>query len=120
MRVCVPCSEPGGPDSPIVEGFEGAEITDYYELLPEGRWEHIASTRSCGGGMCVDPVDAMIGRKTEIVAVLSISLSTLTRLATADIKVFKVENPVVRQTLDDLAEGRLMEITKSGATESQK
>lgn len=113
VRVCIPCAEPGGPDSAIESSFEEAPILDYYDLHPDGMFEHTAHTRNCGGASCVDPVDAITGRRTESVVVTDISAPNLMRLKNAGVKVYAAENPSVRVSLEDLARGALSELNAS-------
>ncbi len=111
MKVCIPCEAPGGPDAAIASPFEETSVLDYYEVHPDGMFEHTSQARNCGAATCVDPVDAIIGRTVEAVIVTSLSPSSLMRLHNAGVKVLVTDNPSVRATLDLLAKGELQELT---------
>lgn len=113
MKVCIPCAEPGGPEAAIESAFEATDILDYYDVGEDGRFEHTAHMRNCGGAACIDPVDAIVGRKVDAVVVTDISGSNLTRFINAGVKVLAAENPSVRVTLEDLGRGALRELTAS-------
>jgi predicted Fe-Mo cluster-binding NifX family protein len=119
VRVCIPCAEPGGPDSAIESPFEEAPILDYYDLNTDGMFEHTARMRNCEGASCIDPVDAITGRRTEAVVVTDISSSNLMRLKNAGVKVYAAENPSVRVTLEDLARGALGELSASDLRQAE-
>lgn len=110
VRVCIPSRKPGGPDSTIPGHFNEMEVIDYYELRPNGEFDHSAQSVFCGGG-CFDVVEAMIRREVKAVVVGGISASTLQRFKTAGVKVYKADTPVVRSLLDSLASGRLTEFS---------
>lgn len=111
MKVCIPCESPGGPDAAIATPFEETGVLDYYEVHPDGMFEHTAQIRNCGPATCVDPVDAIVGRKVETVIVISLSPSSLMRLHNEGVRVLVTDNPSVRATLDLLARGELQELT---------
>lgn len=110
VRICIPSRKPGGPDSTIPGQFNEMEVIDYYELRPNGEFDHSAQSVFCGGG-CFDVVEAMIRREVKAVVVGGISASTLQRFKTAGVKVYKADTPVVRSLLDSLASGRLTEFS---------
>lgn len=109
MRVCIPCNIPGGPEVAVTTAFEEADYLDYYELRPDGNFEHEAETKNCSAG-CVDPVDAIIRRGTEAVVVAGIRPDSLMRLWNAGVKVYHADDPSVRVLLDRLASRSLNEI----------
>ncbi len=111
MKVCIPCDGPGGPDSAISSTFEDTGVLDYYEVHPDGMFEHTSQARNCGADTCVDPVEAIIGRGVEAVVVTSLSPSSLMRFHNAGVKVLVTDNPSVMVTLDMLARGGLQELT---------
>ncbi len=111
MKVCIPCTAPGGPETVIATPFEETDFLDYYEVHPDGRFEHQAQTRNCGGGTCVDPVEAIIHRGVDKVVVTTLSPSSLLRFHTAGIEVLATDDPAVRGALDLLAKGGLRRIT---------
>lgn len=111
MKVCIPCAEPGGPDSAIESAFEKTDILDYYEIHEDGRFEHTAHMRNCGGAACIDPVDAIVLRGVEVVVVTDISAPNLMRFKDSRVKVMVAEDPSVRAVLDHLAQARLKELT---------
>lgn len=113
VKVCIPCAEPGGPDAAIESPFEETDILDYYDLRQDGMFEHTAHMRNCGGAACIDPVEAIVGRKSEAVVVTGISQSNLMRLKNAGVKVLVATNPSVRVILDELASGSLKELNES-------
>lgn len=110
VKVCIPCDAPGGPDAAIASAFEETPLLDYYEVHPDGMFEHTSQARNCGAATCVDPVDAIIGRGVEAVVVTSLSPSSLMRFHNAGVKVLVTDNPSVRATLDMLAAGKLQEL----------
>jgi predicted Fe-Mo cluster-binding NifX family protein len=67
--------------------------------------------RNCGGAACIDPVEAIVGRKVEVVVVTDISPSSLMRFNNAGVKVLVSQNPSVRVTLENLGDGELKELT---------
>ena len=87
MRVCIPCLSPGGPEGILSPSFRDAEILDYYECSDDGSCEHTAQMRTCGGASCVDPLEAVIRRHVEVVAVRSISRSDSWALGKAGVAV---------------------------------
>ena len=111
VRICIPCDAPGGPDAAIASPFEETSVLDYYDVRPDGMFEHTSQARNCGAATCVDPVDAIIGRSVEAVIVTGLSPSALMRLHNAGIKVLVTDNPSVRASLDLLARGELQELT---------
>ena len=111
VKVCIPCDGSGGPDAAIASAFEETSLLDYYEVHPDGMFEHTSQTRNCGAATCVDPVDAIIGRGVEAVIVTSLSPSSLMRFHNSGVKVLVTDNPSVRATLDLLAKGALQELT---------
>ena len=111
MKVCVPCNSPGGPDAVMASPFEETDLLDYYELLPDGRFEHTAQMRNCGGATCVDPIDAISSRGVEKVVVTGLTPTSLLRLHNAGVKVYLADDPLARAALDDLAKGTLTEVT---------
>ena len=111
MKVCIPCDGPGGPDSAISSPFEETGVLDYYDVHPDGMFEHTSQARNCGAATCVDPVEAIIGRGVEAVVVTSLSPSSLMRFHNAGVKVLVTDNPSVMVTLDMLARGGLQELT---------
>lgn len=111
VKVCVPCESPGGPDSAITGPLEDSGVLDYYEVHPDGTFEHTSQARNCGAAACVDPVDAIVGRKADAVIVASLSPSSLMRLHNGGVRVLVTDNPSVRASLDMLADGRLEELT---------
>lgn len=110
MKVCIPCTAPGGPGAVIATPFEETDFLDYYEVHPDGRFEHLAQMRNCGGGTCVDPVEAIIHRGVDKVVVTTLSPSSLLRFHTAGIEVLATDDPAVRGALDLLARGGLRRI----------
>jgi len=117
VRVCIPSKEPGGPDSTIPPHFNEMEVIDYYELRPDGGFEHSAQSVFCGGG-CFDVVEAMILRKVEALVVGGISSTTLTRFRMAGVKVYSGDGHEVRHLLRSLAAGRLKELGPKRASRS--
>ena len=111
MKGCIPCDGPGGPDSAISSTFEETGVLDYYDVHPDGMFEHTSQARNCGAATCVDPVEAIIGRGVEAVVVTSLSPSSLMRFHNAGVKVLVTDNPSVMVTLDMLARGGLQELT---------
>jgi len=111
MKVCVPCNSPGGPDAVIASSFEETDLLDYYELLPDGRFEHTAQMRNCGDAACVNPVDAIASRGVAKIVVTGLTPTSLMRLHNAGVKVYLAGDPLVRVALDDLAKGALTEVT---------
>lgn len=111
VKVCIPCDSPGGPDSAIGSSFEETDVLDYYDVDQDGMFEHTSQARNCGAATCVDPVDAIIGRKVDAVIVTSLSPSSLMRLHNGGVKVLVTDNPSVRATLDLLANGGLQELS---------
>lgn len=111
MKVCIPCDGPGGPDAAISSPFEETGVLDYYEVHPDGMFEHTSQARNCGAATCVDPVEAIIGRGVEAVVVTSLSPSSLMRFHNAGVKVLVTDNPSVMVTLDMLARDGLEELT---------
>ncbi len=115
MRVCIPSRKPGGPDSVVPDHFNEMEVIDYYELRPNGEFDHSAQSVFCGGD-CFDVVEAMIRREVKAVVVGGMSASTLQRFKTAGIKVYRADSPLVRSLLDSLASGRLTELNAKQAS----
>jgi predicted Fe-Mo cluster-binding NifX family protein len=111
MKVCVPSTSPGGPEAPIGAPFKETDLLDYYELRPDGEFEHLAQMRNCGGGACIEPVEAIRHRGVESVIVASLGPDTLLRFHNYGIKVFAADGPSVRAALGSLAAGGLREIT---------
>jgi len=111
VKVCIPCESPGGPDAAIATPFEETGVLDYYDVHPDGMFEHTSQMRNCGEATCSDPVDAIVGRKVEVVIVTSLSPSSLMRFHNEGVKVLVTDNPSVRATLDLLASGKLQELT---------
>ncbi|MCU0859601.1 MAG: hypothetical protein MUE55_03345 [Thermoplasmata archaeon] len=111
MKVCIPCTAPGGPETVIATPFEETDFLDYYEVHPDGRFEHLAQMRNCGGGTCVDPVEAIIHRGVDKVVVTSLTPSSLLRFHNAGVEVLRTDDPTVRGTLDLLARGGLKTVT---------
>jgi len=111
VKVCIPCESPGGPDGAIATPFEETGVLDYYDVHPDGMFELTAQMRNCGESTCIDPVDAIVARKVEVVIVTSLSPSALTRFHNEGVKVLVTDNPSVRATLDLLAKGELQELT---------
>jgi len=109
MIVCVACSDPGGLDAVIDTSFELTAILDYYDVHTDGYIEHLAQMRNCGGGGCIDTVEAMGRRGVEKVTVTGLSPGNLLRLRNYGIRVLMTENPSVRQSLDALVKGELKE-----------
>ena len=109
VKVCIGCRDPGGPDSVIVDSLELSEILDFYGLHEDGWFEHTSQTRKCLGG-CSDLVESIIRRDVEKVAVLTLTPNSLFRLSRAGVKVYQVENPSVRATLEMLERSELKEI----------
>lgn len=110
MIVCVACSDPGGFNAVIDPRFELTAILDCYDIHANGDIEHIAQTRNCGGGGCIDPVEAMKRRGVEKVIVTGLSPGNLLRFRNCGIRVLRTENPLVRESLDALVKGELKEI----------
>jgi len=111
MKVCVPSRAPGGPDVPLGTPFEETDLLDYYELRPDGQFEHLAQMRNCGGGACVEPAEAIKHRGVQSVVVASLAPSALMRFHNYGITVFAADHIPVREALRMLAEGRLREVT---------
>jgi predicted Fe-Mo cluster-binding NifX family protein len=111
MKVCIPCAEPGGPDSAIESAFEETDILDYYEVDEDGRFVHTAHMRNCGGAACIDPVDAIVGRGVDVVIVTDITPANLMRFKNAAVRVLVSDNPSVRSTLDEFTQAKLRELT---------
>ncbi len=111
VKVCIPCESPGGPDAAIASPLEETSVLDYYDVKPDGMFEHVSQARNCGPATCVDPVDAIIGRKVDVVIVTSLSPSSLMRLHNEGVKVLVTDNPSVRASLDLLSNGGLQELT---------
>ena len=109
MRICIPCNLPGGPEAVVSAPFEEADLLDYYELHPDGNFEHEAEMRSCPGG-CIDPIEAIVKRGTVAVVIVGIRPSSLLRFWNAGVKVYHASDPSVRVLLDLLAAGKLDEI----------
>lgn len=109
MRVCIPCSYPGGLDGVITAPFEECDLLEYFETTSDGRIEHTAQTRNCLAG-CVDPVEAIVRRGVESMAVISISPASLMRLRNQGVRVFRASNPAVKVTVEMLVAGMLEEI----------
>jgi predicted Fe-Mo cluster-binding NifX family protein len=111
VKVCIPCESPGGPDAAIATPFEETGVLDYYDVHPDGMFEHSSQMRICGVAACIDPVDAIVGRKVDAVIVISLSPSSLMKLHNGGIRVLVTDNPSVRSSLDLLASGKLQELT---------
>ncbi len=109
MMVCVPCAYPGGPDAAIVDSLEESEMLDFYDLLPDGRFEHVAQTRKCLGG-CTDPVESIVRRGAEAIVVTRLSPNSLLRLRGSGVRVMLTDHPSVRAALEELSAGKLEEI----------
>ena len=114
MKVCVPSTSPGGPEAPIRAPFEETDLLDYYELHPYGEFEHLAQMRNCGGGACIEPVEAIMHRGVECVIGASLGPGTLLRFHNCGIKVFAADAPSARDALGSLAAGGLRGITIGG------
>jgi len=110
MIVCVACSDPGGPDAAFDAPFELTAILDYYDVHTDGYIKHLAQMRNCGGGGCIDPVEAIKRRGVEKVIVTGLSPGNLLRFRNHHIRVLRTENPSVRLSLDALVKGELKEI----------
>ena len=111
MKVCIPCTYPGGPDSVIATRFENTDLLDYYDIDADGRFEHTAQMRNCGGATCVDPIDAITRRGVDAVIITGLSPDSLMRFHHGSVKVLMTADPSVRATLDALARNELEEIT---------
>lgn len=109
MRVCIPCNLPGGPENTVTASFEEADVLDYYELHEDGNFEHEAETKNCFAG-CVDPVDAIVKRRTEAVVVVGIHPSSLMRFWNAGVRVYRASDPSVPVLLNRLASGQLEQL----------
>ncbi len=107
MLVCVPCEEPGGEDGRLAASFETADVFDYWEVDREDGLRHVAQNRTCHGSFCVEPVEAVHRRRTEVVIVASMSSPTLARFASLGIEVMRSEDQYARDALHRLVEGRL-------------
>lgn len=118
MKVCIPSKRPGGPDSIIPGHFNEMEIIDYYEVRPDGGFDHMAQSAYCGGG-CFDIVEAMIRRGIEALVVNGITASTLNRFRSEGVKVLRADDQVVRTLLDAVAAGRLKALNPKQASSSQ-
>ncbi|MBE0517821.1 MAG: NifB/NifX family molybdenum-iron cluster-binding protein [Thermoplasmata archaeon] len=111
MKVCIPCTDPGGPDSVIATRFEETDLLDHYDVDADGRFEHTAQIRNCGGATCVDPIDAIIGRGVDAVIITGLTPDSLMRFHQGSVRVLMTADPSVRATLDALARNELEEIT---------
>jgi predicted Fe-Mo cluster-binding NifX family protein len=109
VRICIGCSDPGGPDAAIIDPLEMSDIVDYYELHENGKFEHTAQTRKCVGG-CADLVESIIRRGVEKVVVLSLSPNSLLKLSNCGVLIYKTDDPRVRVSLDLLSRNDLKEI----------
>jgi len=94
--------------------FSEMEVIDYYELGPDGGFDHSAQSVFCGGG-CFDVVEAMIRRDVKAIVVGGMSASTLQRFRMAGVKVYKADSPLVRSLLSSLALGELAELNAKQA-----
>lgn len=109
MRVCIPSPYPGGPETPVTADFELADMLDYYDLGPDGRFAMTAQARNCIGA-CIDPVEAIMRRGVESVIVRGISDSYLYRFRSAGVRVLLGPSTGVSGLLAAAAEGNLIEI----------
>jgi len=109
MRICIPSPYPGGPDTRLTAEFELADMLDYYDVKPDGSYNHIAQTRNCIGA-CIDPVEAIMHRGVERVVVKGIGPSYLSRIPGAGVKVYLADSESVDELINALAKNELDEI----------
>jgi len=110
VRICVGCAFPGGPDAAITDNLEESEMLDYYELRDDGSLEHIAQTRKCLGG-CADLVESIVRRGVRRLIVKGMFPGSLLRLKNAGVGVFLAAHPSVKESVKQLHEGTLKEIS---------
>ena len=93
----------------VSDAFEDSEQLDYYETHPDGSYDLLAQMRSCRGG-CSDPVETVTRRNVDAIIVSGISPNSLMRFCNAGVRVFKADNPSVRNVIESFVAGDLKEI----------
>jgi predicted Fe-Mo cluster-binding NifX family protein len=117
--ICIPTRFPGGPDSVISESFEDAELFDFYEVHPDGNFEHTVQSRPCA---CWGPdqVEAVARRGIDAIIVAGMSSSALMRFRASGVRILRADNPSVTALLDSCSTGRLVEIGMDKSSKSGK
>ena len=110
MRICVGCAFPGGPAAAITDNLEESEMSGYYELGDDGSLKHIAQTRKCLGG-CADLAESIAGRGVQRLIVKGMFPGSLLRLKNAGVDVFLAAHPSGKESIKQLHEGTLTEIS---------
>jgi predicted Fe-Mo cluster-binding NifX family protein len=110
MKICIPCGEDRGLDSPVFAHFGSAPVflivdTETKECRSlANRNDHHAH------GMC-QPLSALAGEAVDAIAVGGIGQRALSRLQASGVTVYLADRPTVAETVTALAEGSLRAVS---------
>jgi predicted Fe-Mo cluster-binding NifX family protein len=109
LRICIAGQSPGGIDGVVNAPLEESEVLDYYDVLPNGRFEHLAQTRQCAG-TCSDAVEGIARREVKAVIVAGLSPNSLLKFHNAGIRVLRADRESVHDLLKEFTSDSLKEI----------
>jgi predicted Fe-Mo cluster-binding NifX family protein len=106
MKICIPCAEDRGLDSPVFAHFGSAPVFLIVDTESGECRTLMNSNAHQAHGMC-QPLGALAGEAIDAIAVGGIGQRALARLQASGMTVYLADRPTVAATVEALGRGEL-------------
>jgi predicted Fe-Mo cluster-binding NifX family protein len=110
MKICIPCAEDRGLDSPVYAHFGSAPVFLIVDSESGECRAMMNQNTHHAHGMC-QPLNALAGEAVDAIAVGGIGQRALARLQASGIAVYLADQPTVAATVEALGRGALRAVT---------